>query len=504
MRMECGERVRRVVVVALALVWMGEPVQARAEDGFVIHGPSGRVSSRLAMSGPFGSRGQQQAEQEQSAATEWLDLGYARKTEGDAKGAAEAFERARALGADGQVVELELGYLDATHGAPESARLHFARAAEGDDAGRAAHARAEMVALAPPANAPVTAPANDSPRAGGTHATDLLALAYRAKSEHRLADAQVAFEGARVAGANPQLVSIELGYLAAARGDFDDARGHFAEAQQGPDRGVAEQAGRELGVSPRHWWGDFYADALGAESTSGQASGPALLVPTARVRAYYRPSLGLDLNFYAYAQATRDTASAAAGPAGVPAIYADDYAMLGVGARFRLWEGRVGLFAQAGPAWNLVRPGATELDARAGFDLYAELPQCAPAPEKELRVQLTPCAEVYVEGVYASRFDNNVIGLARPRGGLTYMVTGPVAWQVVAEGRAGKDLNNDYYNNFVDAGAGPRWRLLAPFRLDLLVTADAGTYLGLHGRDPAPDRLAYTALRLEASTYLEY
>jgi hypothetical protein len=92
---------------------------------------------------------------------------------------------------------------------------------------------------------------------------------------------------------------------------------------------------------------------------------------------------------------------------------------------------------------------------------------------------------------------------ARPRAAAGYLVMGPVLWQIVAEGRAGKDLNNDYWNNFADAGIGPRWRLLAPFRFDLLFTASGGAYFGLANRDPAPSRLTYGDLRVLASTYLE-
>jgi hypothetical protein len=187
-------------------------------------------------------------------------------------------------------------------------------------------------------------------------------------------------------------------------------------------------------------------------------------------------------------------------------IDADDYALFGGGIRFRLWGGRIGLFAQAGPAVDLLTGDKSpmQLDARAGFDFFAETPRCAPAPRRDVSAAFEPCVETYAEGTYASRFDNDVFVFLRPRAGFTYLMTGPVAWQLVAEARAAKDTNAVYYNNFADAGGGPRFRLLAPFRFDLLATADGGSYFSLRGPDPAPHPLAYGAIRLEAATYLEY
>lgn len=134
---------------------------------------------------------------------------------------------------------------------------------------------------------------------------------------------------------------------------------------------------------------------------------------------------------------------------------------------------------------------------------FTETKDCAPPPERGVRAKLWPCAEAYMEGVYVSRFDNDLIGYGRPRAAAGLLLTGPVLWQIVAEGRIGKDTNNDYWNNFADAGGGPRVRLLKPFRFDLLFTASGGAYFGLANRDPAPSQLTYADLRVLASTYLE-
>ena len=82
-------------------------------------------------------------------------------------------------------------------------------------------------------------------------------------------------------------------------------------------------------------------------------------------------------------------------------------------------------------------------------------------------------------------------------------VTGPIGWEITGELRAAKDINNDYYNNFVDAGLGPRVRLLAPFHLELMLAPHIGTYFGSHNQEPAPDPLHYVDLRAQLATYVE-
>jgi hypothetical protein len=435
-----------------------------------------------------------------------LNEAYRRKEAGDARGATEAFEQARALGANRQVVELELGYLDATHGNPARARAPFDAAADGPTCDASVRARAELEVLAGATSPPTVAGADsaDGQRQGET----ALDAAYRLRAAHRLDEARSALERARAEAAPRQRVELELGYVDAERGDPLGSATHFRAAGDGPEADVAAQARRELAYAPRTLWADIYADALASRISSAEGAA-GTVVPTVRARTYVRPWLGLDLHLYAYAQGTRDTASGR-GTNGVPEIYADNYALFGAGARLRVWGGRIGFYAQVGPAVGLA-PSLTDanhpavaVDGRAGFDLYTETERCAPEGRVGAAFGATPCAEIYAEGGYFSRFGQNAIGFARPRGALTVLVTGPVAWQGVIEGRAAADAKHEYYNNFVEAGVGPRLRLLRPFRFDVLATANAGTFLGLHHTDPLPRSLGYTGFRVEASTYVAF
>jgi hypothetical protein len=392
---------------------------------------------------------------------------------------------------------MELAYLAVARGEPDEARRLFASAEEGDDPDLRARASAERAAMAKPAAA--------RPSAASSPVDSTLAEAYRLKSEREFEAAAAAFTRAQAAGADPQRIAMELGYVAAARGSSDDMRTYFSAAANGPDRVIADRAKSEMAYLPRRFWGDLYADAYGWQRAAGEDRGGSL-VPTVRVRGMVRPALSLDFNLYIYGQATRDTGSRGSVAGGPPRIFADDYALVGAGAMVRFWGGRVGLFAQIGPAFNLIDDGRERaaVDGRGGGVLYAETSRCAPSPAHGAWAGFLPCLETYAEVVYVSRFDNNVIAFGRPRVAGSYLVTGPVAWQVVAEARAAADRNGDYYNNLVDGGAGHRWRLLAPLRIDALFSVNAGTYFGVTNRDPAPSRLSYADLRLNLATYAEF
>lgn len=446
----------------------------------------------------------------ETGGTKELDAAYARKAEKQYSEAVLAFERARAAGASGQLVALELGYLAASQGEASVARAHYSQAANGADADLARRARAELDAMAaspasPASPAPGAAPVMPAFERAPASPSAALDEAYRAKASGDLVRAAAAFQRARTQGASPQLVSFELGYVAAASGDRDEARVRFVEAERGPDVAVSDRARQERDALGKHLYADLYADALGWNRALGTSDGNNV-VPTLRVRGFYRPWLSVPVDLYVSGQATRDAASRGSVGTALPRIYSDNYAIFGGGLRLRLWENRIELFGQAGPALNLIEDGRDRVavDVRGGALTYVETRGCAPAPVRSARADFKPCLEVYAEAIYASRFDSDVVAFARPRAGAGYLVTGPVSWQAILEARAAKDINNDYWNNFADAGVGHRWRLLAPVRVDLLLSVNAGGYFGLSGRDPAPTRLGYADARGVASTYLEF
>jgi hypothetical protein len=329
--------------------------------------------------------------------------------------------------------------------------------------------------------------------------------AYRRKASRDLMGAVSAFESARDAGFAPQVVDLELAYLALNRGDREAARSHFEAVASGPDPARTAQARSELDVLPAHVSRNFYGETYGWDRVAG-GNRAQDAVPTFRLQVHYRPSLDAEFSVYVFAQVTRDLGSRGRAIDGLPQIYADNHALFGPGVMLRLLDRRLGLFFQAGPALNLLNDGrqGVTFDARGGAVFGTETEHCWPVAGSGVSLGLIPCADIYSELLYLRRFNDNVIGFGRGRAGATWLVTGPIAWQFAGEARGSVDRNGDFYNNFAELGAGPRWRLLRPLHLDLFLSVNAGRYLGRANRDPAPNPLSYLDLRLQAATYLEF
>ena len=360
----------------------------------------------------------------------------------------------------------------------------------------------------PPADPPPPPPPPPDPEAERIAAANaLLERGWKLKSEGDLDGAAIAFERALTEGADEQLCHLELGYIERDLSHIPRARFHWKKAEGGPDPARAKQARGELKLLPKLFWGDLYIDLYGWDRLLHERS--VNLVPTGRLRGFIHPIPKIDLDPYLFVQASRDVASREAGPQGFPLIYADNTILLGGGVLFRFWQRRIGLFAQVGPAIKLIDDGGEPvlLDVRVGAYMGLSSPGCAVGPLRSApfaKFTFKGCAENYDEIVYVSRFAHDVVGMFRGRLSFTWLLTGPVAWQEVLEGRLLKDVRNDYWNNLVDVGVGHRWRLLWPFGLDVMLGIHAGSYMGLQNRDPVPNPKEYLELRLQAATYVAF
>lgn len=420
-----------------------------------------------------------------------LEAGWKLKKEGQCDLALEAFQAALDAGADPQPVQLEIGYSHLCAGRPAAARDPLTAAAEGPDEGLAATARDLLADL------------------DARIARQYLVDAANERQAKDFDKAAISLDMAEAAGADICAVQLERGYLATAQDKPASARKWFVKAKNCENPDTAANAKEELKVSWRLFWGDLYAELYGWHRFYPAASRNTNLVPLLRVRGYIHPIPKLDLDPYVFFQISRDVASRGLGPNGYPLVYADNTMMFGVGVLFRFWKRKVGLFAQIGPAINLLNDSRRRvwLDARAGGFFAIEAPTCRPEPQMTdpgARVGFDGCGEVYAEAVWVNRFDNNIFTMGRGRLAFTFLTTGPVAWQPVAELRVLKDINNDYWNNLIDAGAGIRWRLLTPIGLDVMLGVHGGSYFGLENKDPAPTPLSFAELRLQAATYIAF
>lgn len=331
-----------------------------------------------------------------------------------------------------------------------------------------------------------------------------LDAAYRHRREGNVAEARRAFETALANGeGDEQRIHLELGYLERQAGNLSSARNHFERAGSGPDPELVERARNELRYIPTYVWADIYFEGFGWHRFVGRES--TNFVPTLRLRGLVRPFLEADVSIYAYGQITRDVASRDNTPSGLPLIYADNHALVGGGVLARFFEGRVGVYAQMGPAFNLLNDGRDRVsfDARVGVNGGIDNTECRASSFDGVRALVGPCIEGYGEITYVSRFNHDVIAMLRGRAGYGLLQTGPVLWQPLIEIRALGGINGDYYNNFAEAGAGHRWRLIEPFVADVILTLHGGAYYGVERIDPVPNPPYYLEGRLLITSYVE-
>jgi Tfp pilus assembly protein PilF len=210
---------------------------------------------------------------EERSGSQWLELAWQRKAEGNFTGAITAFEAARLLGADAQLIMLELGYLEVLRQEPLRARTHFLGVISWAEEiteerpndftalqlawDRAGQARAELRALGLEA----TTGGDTEPVLEDVmtrNASDWLQIGWKQREKGHYELSRRAFEAAAEWGADPELIALELGYLEQAQGHQTQAVAQFEKAariaeSQPPSRSRSISELRETTVSSSSW-----------------------------------------------------------------------------------------------------------------------------------------------------------------------------------------------------------------------------------------------------------
>ena len=383
-------------------------------------------------------------------AAAWAEEGYRRKRANDLDGAERAFVAARDGGFDRIRASFEVAYLAHQLGDLAGARAALADAAAGPDTTARERALSEL-------------------------RLSYLDEAFHLRARNDPGGAQLALTAARKAGADPQRIDLELAYVSLASRQTGAARTYLAAAAAGPDPVLARQARAQLGVLPARDWLDLYGEVASMQQLGG-ATAAGALAPMARLRGHH--ALLDDGTLSAFAAGEVRQGLGWSGVVGAPA-QGTTVTAFGAGAMFALLDRRVGVLAQVGPA--LVQGpagGNTVLDLRAGAFADTQTSQCWPTARSGATLVFIPCAEVYAEATYLSRVDHDLFTFGRGRAAAAWAITGPVAWELLAEARAARDLKALAGATFAAAGAGPRLRLVRPVHLDLIATAGASATPG--------------------------
>jgi tetratricopeptide (TPR) repeat protein len=155
------------------------------------------------------------------------------------------------------------------------------------------------------------------------------------------------------------------------------------------------------------------------------------------------------------------------GPFGTQ-IYNDNAAVIAAGLRARpIPDVPLSLFIEAGTAYDITDRNRDRWrgDVRGGFLFYDEWNMAPACGERKGGVR--PVADFYADGIYFSRYDDNVLFFFRARPGLRLSETENHAIDLYLHGAAGFDTSGVNYNNFEELGAGIGLKFYKPAGLTI-------------------------------------
>lgn len=290
-----------------------------------------------------------------------------------------------------------------------------------------------------------------------------LEAGYDLLRQDRQADALPWFE--RAAALQPERADLwrQIGYIRKALGQTAAALTAFERAaalDPADDAARGEQAYLRQAMEPGSTAPPerFFAETYAAPEYNSHWA-MAVLPVQARVGAVLADNPAVEA--YAGLRINVDSRSGA-GPFG-PQVFTDNMAAVAAGLRVRPLTGLV-LFVEAGGAYDLADRGRSRWrgDLRGGFVYYNDW-NMAPRPAGEIR----PVADVYADGIYYSRYDDNVLFTARVRPGLRLVESKRLAFDVFLHGAAGFDTKGLRDNRFEELGGGGVLRLIGPAGLAL-------------------------------------
>lgn len=179
------------------------------------------------------------------------------------------------------------------------------------------------------------------------------------------------------------------------------------------------------------------------------------------------------------------------GPFG-PQVYTDNMAAVAAGLRVRPLTG-LALFVEGGAAYDLMDRGRSRWrgDLRGGFVYYNDW-NMAPREGGGIR----PVADVYADGIYYSRYDDNVLFTGRVRPGLRLAESTRWALDAYLHGAAGFDTKGLSDNQFEELGGGAAARLFGPAGLTFRAE---GVRVFRHGGLPS-----YSTARIRVEHFAQF
>jgi Flp pilus assembly protein TadD len=277
-------------------------------------------------------------------------------------------------------------------------------------------------------------------------------------------------------------IAMQLGYWLDQVGDKPTAYQYFKLAAQSPDQKLAlaaensltNLAGQQTKALPRPYFSEVYFNPF-TQSRFGLTVVPFI----------WRFGIEQDNRFhskeYLFFRRTQDNRSANLGE--ISQIYEDNVQITGVGGQITPFKKLpvVG-FLEVGEAYDLVYRDRNRWrgDVRGGFMYYQEF-GIRPAYYDQLKISHDYYNDWYGDVTYFSRYNNNVIGLARTHHGIHLLQYKSSIVNLYATGRVIADTQRAFYNNIAEIGGGVAFIPSNRFNLQLRFEHVNGTYLPVGG-----------------------
>ncbi len=306
-------------------------------------------------------------------------------------------------------------------------------------------------------------------------------LGYMSLDEGDLVGAAKSFEGARRIAPDDCAGALELGYIYVRLHNDAKAEKAFASTQWCPDQKV-RSAGAAALKTLRAADPSLYLDIYAAPLFTSRFQDKIAFLEAA---AGWKPRSEWPVSFYVAARYMQDSRSRSGD---IPEIYSDNAASLGAGIKLQPKNMNLNLTAEVDPTRNLTR--SAEHPDRAETNKRVVLGDYAYWERRRL------FADAGASLGYYSRYRDNVIAYAQLRGGAVAWDGDGARASLYVPVYASKDGNRDFFNNFVEAGAGSELASTGAMNFKLRAEYLRGFYMGIQGRDRNPYSRAYNDFRV--------
>lgn len=279
-------------------------------------------------------------------------------------------------------------------------------------------------------------------------------------------------------------MAMEMGYTYQKLNDLRESYRCFNLAKKSPDQAIRYRAeialknisGNQHKIIPEPYFTDLYLAPF-YFSRFDLAVLPAILKVGKRLQDRF------DSDLYFSTRYTKDDRSSTSGQ--LEQIFEDNVAIIALGYSNRpVYSLPMRFFVEVGIAKDLIWRDRNEyrFDVRSGLFYAKRWKKLSATPKKEI-FSLNKLTELYLDLIYFSRYDNNIILTGRASHALNIFQNNKLSINAYAMFRGSTDKNREFYNNLIEYGPGISLTPTNIQSLSLSIERRLGTYLPVKNSD---------------------